>query len=607
MKCRMKADLEKLDIKWECSKLGTPKKLTSWDELPRMTKLAEEDSSKDMNPRLLSAKKSEDWTHHTFSCIDIDRPDDGYVEKIMQSNVMQRFSNIIFIQKSYHGKLHIVYQIPDTDDFEIARLYICSYIQQFIDWCKDKFGIKFTAADKRQIRSSYKIATASPDLIYDEGDIDLKFVSNRVQPVYINSNEIIVNEEYKEWSAEEFFEMGNWMLADVERYFKYMVTSIGIQLCDEGKAEYPLYSKDADEVFDKSKEKLSELFSNILNDSELDNNFPLSIGIKKVTEAVRSVIQDYYVKLFSNNNLNSNFPLSIGTYIFADPNVNTKGPNNDSTGKIAIYSTDFQKVKKQVPYCSNSFVLDYSYDSFTDMIDKCSAILSNKDVSFRMLASYPTLFKPYIDVRDGIRFDRLPKYYFFDEKIEGKATKKYIKQTIKAACLNAAASINNFRENGDNGVYSNFEEYCFGMVLSTVIKWIDRNVKDDIGRKELIEYLHAVRSEWDKISVGVEVNKFKCIHDKLETKEDIIKYAREVSLPKKYKDVEATVIKVIDEAYPNSNSFEIADIVNLLNNYNGAGVQTKRNGKWSYKSVCRLLDKFGGLKCFKKSRLSKLK
>ncbi len=513
----MKANLEKLDIKWECSKLGTPKKLTSWDELYRMTKLAEEDSSKDMNPRLLNAKKSEDWTHHTFSCIDIDRPDDGYVEKIMQSNIMQRFSNIIFIQKSYSGKLHIVYQIPDTDDFEIARLYICSYIQQFMDWCDDKFGIKFTATDKRQIRNSYRIATESPELIYDEGDIDLKFASNKVQPVYINSNEIIANEEYNEWDAERLFDLDVFMVMYVKEYFKYMVTNVGIQLCNEGVIEYPLYSRDASEVFDKSKEKLSELFTNILKDIELDSNFPLSIGTKRVTEGVRSVIQDYYVKLFSNNNLDSNFPLSIGTYIFANTNVNIKGPNNDSTGKIDVYSTDFQKVKKQIPYCSNSSVLDYGYDSFTDMIDKCSSILSNKDVSFRMLASYPTLFKPYIDVRDGIRFDRLPKYYFFDEKIEGKDAKKYIKQTIKSACLNAAASINNFNENGDNGIYSNFEEYCFCMVLSTVIKWIYKNVKDDIGRKELIEYLHAVRSEWDKISVGVEINKFKCIHDKLES------------------------------------------------------------------------------------------
>ncbi len=603
----MKADLEKLDIKWECSKLGTPNKLTSWDELLRMTKLAEEDSSKDMNPRLLNAKKIEDWTHHTFSCIDIDRPDDGYVEKIMQSNVMKRFSNIIFIQKSYHGKLHIVYQLPDTDDFEIARLYICSYIQHFMNWCDDKFGIKFTAADKRQIRGSYKIATASPDLIYDEGDIDLKFVSNRVQPVYINSNEIIVNGEYKEWYAEDFFELGNCMLIYVERYFKYMVTSIGIQLCDEGKAEYPLYSRDADEVFDKSKGKLSELFTNILNDSELDGNFGDSIGTKKVTEAVRNVIQDYYIKLFSNKELDGNFGDSIGNTIFAAHNKEMKGPNNDRIAENDIYSTDFQEVKKQVPYCSNSSVLDYGYDSFTDMIDKCSSILSNKDVSFRMLASYPTLFKPYIDVRDGIRFDRLPKYYFFDEKIEGNDAKKYIKQTIKSACLNAAASINNFNATGDNGIYSNFEEYCFCMVLSTVIKWIYKNVKDDIGRKELIEYLHAVRSEWDKISVGVEVNKFKCIHDKLETKEDIIKYAREVSLPKKYKDVEATVIEVIDEAYPDSNDFNVNDIVKLLNNYNGVGVQTKQGSKWSYDSVRRILGKFGGLKGFKMKRLGKLK
>lgn len=603
----MKADLEKLDIKWECSKLGTPKKLTSWDELYRMTELAEEDSSKDMNPRLLNAKKSEDWTHHTFSCIDIDRPDDGYVEKIMQSNVMQRFSNIIFIQKSYSGKLHIVYQIPFTDDFEIARLYICSYIQQFMDWCEDKFGIKFTATDKRQIRNSYRIATSSPELIYDEGDIDLKFASNKVQPVYINSNEIIANEEYKEWSSEYFFDLDGFMIMYVEEYFKYMVTNVGIQLCNEGIAEYPLYSKDADEVFDKSKGKLSELFVNILNDSELDSEKGLSIGTKKVTEAVRNIIQDYYVNLFSNSELDSKKCLSIGNTIFVGNNVKTKGPNNDSTTLFAIYSTDFQEVKKQVPYCSNSFVLDYSYYSFEGMIDKCSAILSNKDVSYRMLASYPTLFKPYIDVRNGIRFDRLPKYYFFDEKIDGKTAKKYIKQTIKAACLNAAASINNFNANGDNGVYSNFEEYCFGMVLSTVIRWIDSNVLVEVGRKDLIEYFHTVRSEWDKISVGVEVNKYKCVHNKLETKEDVIKYAREVSLPKKYADVDATVIKVIDEVYPKSNDFDLADIVDLLNNYNGSGVQTKRNGKWTLDSVKRFFKKFGGLKGFKMRRLGKLK
>lgn len=603
----MKADLEKLDIKWECSKLGTPKKLTSWDELYRMTKLAEEDSSKDMNPRLLNAKKIEDWTHHTFSCIDIDRPDDGYVEKIMQSNVMKMFSNIIFIQKSYSGKLHIVYQIPDTDDFEIARLYICSYIQQFIDWCDEKFGIKFTATDKRQIRNSYRIATESPELIYDEGDIDLKFASNKVQPVYINSNEIIANENYNEWSADRFFEFDCLMVMYVKEYFKYMVTNVGIQLCNEGVIEYPLYSKDADEVFGKSKEKLGELFTNILNDSELDSKKCLSIGTKKVTEAVRNVIKDYYIKLFSNSELDGKKCLSIGNTIFANNNVNTKGPNNDSTTLFAIYSTDFQKVKKQVPYCSNSIVLDYGYDSFVGMIDKCTAILSNQNVSYRTMLSHPTLYKPYIDVRYGIRFDRLPKYYFFDEKIDGKAAKKYIKQTIKAACLNAAASINNFRMNGDNEIYSNFEEYCFGMVISTVIRWIDNNVKDEVGRKDLLEYFHTVRSEWDKISVGVEVNKYKCLHDKLETKEDIIKYAREVSLPKKYADVEATVIEVIDEAYPSSNEFEIADIVNLLNDYNGTGVQTKRNGKWTSDSVKRFFKKFGGLKGFKKSRLSKIK
>lgn len=603
----MKSDLQKLSIKWECSKLGTPKKLTSWDELYKMVELASEDKSKDMNPRLLNAKKSEDWTHHTFSCIDIDRPDDGYVEKIMQSNVMQSFSNIIFIQKSYSGKLHIVYQIPETDDFEIARLYICSYIQQFIDWCDEKFGIKFTATDKRQIRNSYRIATSSPELIYDEGDIDLKFASNKVQPVYINSNEIIANEDYNEWSAKRFFDFDCFMVMYVEEYFKYMVTNVGIQLCNEGKAEYPLYSKDADEVFDESKGKLSELFTNILNDSELDSNFPDSIGTKKVIEAVRSVIKDYYVKLFSNNNLDSNFPDTVGNSIFADSNDGKKGPNNDRIGKNDIYSTDFQEVKKQVPYCSNSFVLDYSYESFVGMIDKCTAILSNQNVSYRTLLSHPTLYKPYIDVRDGIRFDRLPKYYFFDEKIDGKDAKKYIKQTIKAACLNAAASINNFKSNGEDGVYSNFEEYCFGMVISTVIRWIDRNVKDEVGRKDLIEYFHTVRSEWDKISVGVEVNKYKCIHNKLETKEDIIKYAREVSLPKKYKDVEATVIKVINDAYPDSNDFDVSDIVELLNNYNGTGVQTKQGSKWSYKSVCRFFNKFGGLKGLKMRRLGKLK
>ena len=602
----MKANLEKLDIKWECSKLGTPKKLTSWDELYKMVELASEDVSKDMNPRILNAKKSEDWTHHTFSCIDIDRPDDGYVEKIMQSNVMQRFNNIIFIQKSYSGKLHIVYQIPDTYDFEIARLYICCYIQQFMDWCDEKFGIKFTATDKRQIRNSYRIATSSPELIYDEGDIDLKFASNKVQPVYINSNEIIANEEYNEWSKEYFFDLDGFMIMYVEEYFKYMVTNIGIQLCNEGVAEYPLYSKDADEVFDKSKGKLSEVFINILNDSELDSEKCLSIGTKKVTEAVRSVIQEYYVKLFSNNKLGSEKCLSIGTHIFAGYNKEEKGPNNDRRTLFDIYSTDFQKVKKQVPYCSNSFVLDYGY-SFEGMIDKCSAMLSNKDVSYRTIVSHPTLYKPYIDVRDGIRFDRLPKYYFFEEKIEGKDAKKYIKQTIKAACLNAAASINNFKTNGDNGVYTNFEEYCFGMVLSTVIRWIDSNIKDEVGRNDLLGFFHTVRSEWDKISVGVEVNKYKCVHNKLETKEDIIKYAREVSLPKKYADVDATVIKVIDEAYPKSNDFEIADIVKLLNDYNGSGVQTKRNGKWTSDSVKRFFKKFGGLKGFKMRRLGKLK
>lgn len=603
----MKANLNKLDIKWECSKLGTPKKLTSWDELYRMTELAEEDSSKDMNPRLLNAKKSEDWAHHTFSCIDIDRPDDGYVEKIMQSNVMLGFSNIIFIQKSYSGKLHIVYQIPDTDDFEIARLRICSYIQQFIEWCQDKLGIKFTATDKRQIRNSYRIATSSPELFYDEGDIDLKFASNKVQPVYINSNEIIANENYNEWSEDRFFDLDVFMVMYVKEYFKYMVTNVGIQLCNEGVIEYPLYSKDADEVFDKSKEKLGELFTNILNDFALDGNFPRTIVAKKVTEIVRSVIKDYYIKLFSNSELDSNFPRTIGDTIFSDPNKGRKEPNNDSTEKNGIYSTDFQMVKKQVPYCFNSFILDYSYDNFESMIDKCSAILSKPNVSYRTLLSHPTLYKPYIDIRDGIRFDRLPKYYFFDEKIDGKVAKKYIKQTIKAACLNAAASINNFKETGDNGVYSNFEEYCFGMVLSTVIRWVDSNVKDEVGRKDLIEYFHTVRQEWDKISVGVEVNKYKCIHTKLETKEDVIKYAREVSLPKKYADVEATVIKVIDETYPDRNDFNVSDIVELLNNYNGVGVQTKRCGKWSYKSVCKLLDKFGGLKRFKMGRLGKLK
>ena len=603
----MKANLEKLGIKWECSKLGTPKKLTSWDELYKMVELASEDKSKDMNPRLLNAKKSEDWTNHTFSCIDIDRPDDGYVEKIMQSNVMQSFSNIIFIQKSYSGKLHIVYQIPETDDFEIARLYICSYIQQFIDWCDEKFGIKFTATDKRQIRNSYRIATSSPELIYDEGDIDLKFASNKVQPVYINSNEIIANENYNEWSAERFFDLDVFMIMYVKEYFKYMVTNIGIQLCNEGKAEYPLYSKDADEVFDESKGMLSELFTNILNDSELDSEKGLSIGTKKITEIVRNVIEDYYVKLFSNNNLDGEKGLSIGDTIFAGNNKERKGPNNDWATLFDIYSTDFQEVKKMVPYCSNSLVLDYSYDSFEGMIDKCSAILSNKNVSYRTMLSNPTLYKPYIDVRDGIRFDRLPKYYFFDEKIDGKAAKKYIKQTIKAACLNAAASINNFRETGDASVYSNFEEYCFGMVLSTVIRWIDSNVSVEVGRKDLIEYFHTVRSEWDKISVGVDVNKYKCVHSKLETKEEIIKYAREVSLPKKYADVDATVIKVIDEAYPKSNDFELSDIVELLNNYNGSGVQTKRNGKWTLDSVKRFFKKFGGLKGFKMRRLGKLK
>lgn len=603
----MKANLEKLGIKWECSKLGTPKNLTSWDELYKMVELASEDKSKDMNPRLLNAKKSEDWAQHTFSCIDIDRPDDGYVEKIMQSNVMQSFSNIIFIQKSYSGKLHIVYQIPETDDFEIARLYICSYIQQFMDWCDEKFGIKFTATDKRQIRNSYRIATSSPELIYDEGDIDLKFASNKVQPVYINSNDIIANEDYNEWSAERFFDLDCFMVMYVKEYFKYMVTNLGIQLCNDGQAEYPLYSKDAAEVFDESKCKLSELFTNILNDSELDGNFPLTIGTKKVTEAVRNVIKDYYIKLFNNSNLYSIFPDSIRTSIFADQKEGTKGPNNDRIGKNTIYSTDFQEVKKQVPYCSNSFVLDYGYDSFVGMIDKCTAILSNQNVSYRTLLSHPTLYKPYIDVREGIRFDRLPKYYFFEEKIDSKAAKKYIKQTIKAACLNAAASINNFNANVDNEVYSNFEEYCFGMVLSTVIRWIDSNVSVEVGRKDLIEYFHTVRSEWDKISVGVEVNKYKCVHSKLETKEDIIKYAREVSLPKKYADVEATVIEVIDEAYPDSNDFDVYDIVELLNNYNGVGVQTKQGGEWSYKSVCRILGKFGGLKTFKMRRLGKLK
>lgn len=76
---------------------------------------------------------------------------------------------------------------------------------------------------------------------------------------------------------------------------------------------------------------------------------------------------------------------------------------------------------------------------------------------------------------------------------------------------------------------------------------------------------------------------------------------------KKYKSIDATVIKVIDEVYPKSNDFKLADIVDLLNNYNGVGVPTKRNGKWTLDTVKGFFEKFGGLKKFKIHRLRKLK
>ena len=597
----MKANLEKLDIKWECSKLGTPKKLTSWDELHRMTEMASEDLSKDMNPRLLNAKKCEDWTHHTFSCIDIDRPDDGYVEKIMQSNVMGRFSNIIFVQKSYHGKLHIVYQLPDTDDFEIAKLYICAYIQEFMDWCEGKIGVKFTAADKRKIRNSYRIATDSPELIYDEGDIDLKFASNKVQPVYINSNEIIANENYREWHEEEFFGIDRWMVFASELYFKYMVTNVGIQLCDEGKVEHPLYSRDADEVFDKSKEKLSELFTNILNDSELDSKKCLSLY--KIIEEVRNVIQDYYVNLFSNIELDGKKGLSLYK---AEP----EGRKYRCKALFDRYSNDFQEVSKRIPYCCDTLTLDFQYDGYETMLDNCISVIRNTNISYQAKKDEKKLFKPDYDISSGQRFNALPEFYFTDgEKITGKDVKKYLKQAIKSACLNAAASINLKRGEISDEVLSNYEECCCpGMVVATVLYWIDNTCDESIDYKTLIEYFSTVKKDFDEINVGVLANKYKSKHGRLETKEDKLRYGREVVLPKKYAAVEKTVIEVIDEAYPNTNDFEVKDIVELLNNYNGVGVQKKRDGKWTEESVKRIFNKkFGGLKAFKKSRITKIK
>lgn len=607
----MKADFDTLDIYWECSRKGTPKRLASWDELYRMTDMAASDTDKCDNPRLLNAKTKEEWQKHTFSCIDIDRPDDGYVEKIMQSDVMKSFPNIIFIQKSYHGKLHIVYQIPETSDWEIAQYFICRYINEFMEWCDDK-GIKFTAADKQKIRSAYPNAEKE----YDEGDIDLKFASNRCQPVYINSNEIIVNNNYMEWLPERFKPV---CVNDLKTYFSFILTKTGIEMCNENQAGYPFYSFDGDNIFSEiskdlakslkdidlySKKYLSQNESNLLTDSELDSENGLSLYdyFKAVIKEVKSAAKSYYLKSFSTSSLDSENGLSLYEAGF-------EARKYKSTTIFDRYSNDFQEVSKHIPYCCDTLTLDFQYDGYETMLDNCISVIRNANISYQAKKDEKKLFKPDCDISSGQRFNTLPEFYFTDgDKITGKDVKKYLKQAIKSACLNAAASINLKRGEITDDVLHNYEEYCCpGMVVATVLYWIDNTCDESIDYKTLIEYFSTVKKEFDKINVGVLANKYKSKHGKLETKEDRLIYGREVVLPKKYAAVEKTVIKVIDEAYPSTNDFDVKDIVELLNNYNGVGVQKKRDGKWTAESVnCLFKKKFGGLKKFKLDRLKKL-
>lgn len=495
------------------------------------------------NPKARNAKKTS-WNYSNCVAFDLDTT---IITDLVLDNVDLLFSkitNLVFIQKSFSGKIHMLLAIPECYNENDYQFISLCYYELIRDVIYDNLY-----PEEMSVSDSVKYPYLKLDL-FSSNEKSLLIQNNEidklnqhsidshnlgiVQPFYISSNELYFNED---------------ICIDTDILTEYISL-----------------------VRNKS-------YDSLYNDYNL-----YRVNLKKHKSEIKCLdIEDILIK-------DNKVSVSLSLYIYYNrervvANVNIEDNESDTENENAPEYVNPYDI--EIPYVANRIDLNFNLD-----------IIERNRIFNRMIRFYKTTNGGNILLRPAIYEENIYSVrlnpVMYNKKNEnneieylkiqqGDSRRIHIDQMIKIAYLNEVATAN----------YKNRKIYV-NNIIATVKWYVDncierigysRNITDDL----IIERFIRVKELFDSIEIGYTLNSY---YYKSEEKITTLEGWREKGLitrQKKYSRIGDNLIEFIKDNGLTDEKMSYEEIANIANENNIATKTSKY--KWDAQKVYKEMKK----------------